>query len=128
MSAPPDDSPHGPSRRQWLQALGLGALAMEQGAAPAPGADPPPALQPLNRFPRMVQEYLVRRVREAEQAGLRAQAALKTRADAEAYVQAVRRRIRLCFGSFPEKTPLNARVTGVVERDGYALEKVLFES
>ncbi len=29
---------------------------------------------------------------------------------------------------FPEKTPLNARVTGIIECDGYRIEKVYFES
>lgn len=32
------------------------------------------------------------------------------------------------FGGFPERTPLNARVTGTVARDGYRIEKILFES
>src|SRR5262249_61989104 len=68
------------------------------------------------------------RVRAAEQAGLKARAALQTRTDAEAYVQAVRKKIQLCFGPFPEKTPLNPRVTGKVERDAYTIEKVIFES
>ena len=31
-------------------------------------------------------------------------------------------------GPFPERTPLNARVTGVVRKDGYRFEKVVFES
>src|SRR5262249_55043837 len=68
------------------------------------------------------------RVRAAEQAGLKARAALQTRTDAEAYVQAVRKKIQLCFGPFPEKTPLNPRVTGKVEREAYTIEKVIFES
>jgi cephalosporin-C deacetylase-like acetyl esterase len=32
------------------------------------------------------------------------------------------------IGGLPERTPLNARVTGTVERDGYRIEKVVFES
>lgn len=32
------------------------------------------------------------------------------------------------FGGFPERTPLQSRVTGVVQRDGYRIEKVLFQS
>ena len=32
------------------------------------------------------------------------------------------------IGGFPERTPLNARTTAVVKRDGYTIEKVLFES
>jgi len=86
------------------------------------------AKEPLNRFPRMVQEYFVRRVREAEAAGLKLKASLGTKADAEKYVQAVREKIRLSFGPFPPKTPLEPRITGVVDRDAYRIEKVIFQS
>jgi dienelactone hydrolase len=85
-------------------------------------------LLPLNRFPRMVQEYFVERVRAMEQTGLEARGALKTKTDAEAYVRDVRQKIRRSFGPFPERTPLNARVTGKLERDAYTVEKVIFES
>jgi len=37
------------------------------------------------------------------------------------------RMIRL-IGGFPERTPLNPRVTGQLVRDGYRVEKILFES
>ena len=63
-----------------------------------------------------------------ERRGEAARAALKTKADAEKYVQTVRAKIHESFGPFPERTPLNARVTGVVERDAYKIEKVIFES
>ncbi|HJT77963.1 MAG TPA: prolyl oligopeptidase family serine peptidase, partial [Gemmataceae bacterium] len=119
------------SRRDWLRLAGLHAvgLALLDRAAPVVcGADTKAPLSPLNRFPRMVQEYFVRRVRDAERAGLRAQAALHTKADAEAYVAAVRDKIARCFGPLPDKTPLEPRVTGVVERDAYRIEKVIFES
>jgi len=80
----------------------------------------------------MVQEYFVERVRVAERAGAKARASLKTRADAVAYVRSTQNKIRACFGPFPQKTPqktpLNARITGVVERDAYRIEKVIFES
>jgi dienelactone hydrolase len=76
----------------------------------------------------MVQEYFVARARAAEGSGLKAQEALRDRADAEAYVKAVRDKVRRCFGPLPDKTPLKPRVTGVVERDAYRIEKVIFES
>ncbi|MGH9849076.1 MAG: hypothetical protein ACREBD_04385, partial [Blastocatellia bacterium] len=98
--------------------------AEEQAANQTSGS----ALQPLNRFPRMVQEYFVSRVRGIEQAALKKKVALKTRAQAEAYVREVREKIRSCFGPLPEKTPLNARIAGVVEGDAYRIEKVIFES
>lgn len=31
-------------------------------------------------------------------------------------------------GPFPDRTPLNASVTGIIERNGYRIEKVIFES
>ena len=31
-------------------------------------------------------------------------------------------------GPFPEKTPLNAKVTGVIKKEGYKIEKIVFES
>ena len=40
----------------------------------------------------------------------------------------VRTRFIAALGGFPEKTPLNGRVTGKAERDGYRIEKVLYES
>ena len=76
----------------------------------------------------MMQEYFTGEVRRAEKASIGALAALKTKADAQAHVRALREKIRRCFGPFPEKTPLNARITGVVERDLYRIEKVIFES
>lgn len=85
-------------------------------------------LASLNRFPRMVQEFYVELAREAERRGLERKGGLKTKADAEAYVQEVQRKIRLAFGPEPERTPLNARVTGIVDRDAYKIEKVIFES
>jgi cephalosporin-C deacetylase-like acetyl esterase len=31
-------------------------------------------------------------------------------------------------GPFPEKTPLNPKVTGIIRRDGYRIEKIIYES
>ncbi|MBI1355989.1 MAG: hypothetical protein GC160_16735 [Acidobacteria bacterium] len=76
----------------------------------------------------MVQEWFVDQLREAQRRRLERFDALRTRADAEAYVADVRARIRECFAPFPSKTPLNARVLGAVEREGYKIEKVVFES
>ena len=130
----------GLSRRALLQHAGLGALGFSLLGLPTPAAEPkkkspapkatvpPPALVPLNRFGRMMQEYYVARVRAAEQPGRQRRAALRTKADAEAYQREVRAKIRQSFGPFPEKTPLNPRVTGVLPRDGYRVEKVIFDS
>ena len=42
--------------------------------------------------------------------------------------QFVRARILHAIGGLPERTPLNARTVGTLERDGYRIEKVVFES
>ena len=120
------------SRRTCLLRLGhssLGIAAM-YGCHTLRAQEQPAVakLPPLNRFPRMVQEYFVDRAREIERKSLAAKAALKTKADAEKYVRDVQEKIRQCFGPEPERTPLNAKVTGVVERDAYKIEKVIFES
>lgn len=88
----------------------------------------PAVMPPLNRFPRMLQDWLVTQVRAAETRGNARREALKTKADAEAYVKSVQERIRRAFGPVPEKTPLNAKVTKVVEREAYRIEHIVFES
>jgi dienelactone hydrolase len=123
----------GISRRGVFQAMGLGPLGLLPQALPAApagqaAAGHPPALSPLNRFPRMVQEYFVGQVRRAGQAGIRTKSGLKTKEDAEAYVKAVQGKIRECFGPLPEKTPLNPRITRTLDRDAYKIENVVFES
>ena len=121
------------SRREAILSAGAGCAAWTICGGISPkllAADKPAgaALVPLNRFPRMVQEYLVQQIRQAERAAEETRNGLKTKADAERYVADVREKIRASFGPFPEKTPLGARVTGVVERDAYKIEKVIFES
>jgi cephalosporin-C deacetylase-like acetyl esterase len=86
------------------------------------------SLPPLNRFSRVVHEWFVERVREVESRGAMRRAALKTKVDAEAYVNDVREKIRQSFGPEPARTPLNPRVTRVVEREAYRIENVIFES
>ena len=104
-----------------FSAIPAWAGAQEEAAGTAPAGQ-------LNCFPRMVQEYFVARVRRAQRERLKRLAGLRTKADAENYVKRVRERIHESFGPFPEKTPLKARVTGVVERDAYKIEKIIFES
>ena len=55
-------------------------------------------------------------------------AQLTSRADWERYCDEARKKIAGLVGPFPEKTPLNARVTGVVKKDSFRIEKVIYES
>jgi len=44
------------------------------------------------------------------------------------YQKRLRRKFLEALGPFPRRTPLNPRITGVVQRNGYKVEKVIFES
>ena len=130
--------PRPPSRRELLRwsacsALGISGLAPASAlpllAQEPKGAEPSRRdLPPLNRFSRMVQEFFVARVKEAEEAASKTKSKLTSKENAEAYVASVRKKIRQSFGPNPERTPLRARITGTVERDAYKIEKVIFES
>jgi len=52
----------------------------------------------------------------------------KTPEQIAAYQKALRAKFIEAIGGLPARTPLNAKVTGVVARDGYKVEKVIFES
>jgi hypothetical protein len=127
------------TRRHLLQQAGLGLLGASglqltgstvlAAAAPAKQPPGPPAeLKPLQRFPRMMQDYFGPRMVSREKAADALIARISTRAAAESYVRETTEKVRRCFGPLPEKTPLNPRVTGVVERDTYTIENVIFES
>jgi pimeloyl-ACP methyl ester carboxylesterase len=132
------------SRRALLQtsALGLTGLAplslaptaaaaeatSLQNAQNGPNGQPAPALAAFNHFPRMMQEHFVARLRDVQDAAEKRRNALRSKSDAEAYVLNVRAKARQCFGPFPQKTPLNARVTGTLDRGTYKIDKVIFES
>ena len=55
-------------------------------------------------------------------------AALHSKSDWEARQEMARKAMLADIGGFPEKTPLHARVTGTLKRDGFHVEKILFES
>lgn len=40
----------------------------------------------------------------------------------------VRQKLSEIIGPFPEKTPLNTQVTGILRKDGYTIEKIIYES
>ncbi len=116
-------------RRQALKAFGLSAMAApwanELVVSSLRAADD---VQPLNRFPRMMQEYFVQAVRDAERRNELATWRISTQEQAAQYVKTVRAKIRQSFGPEPERTALKPRIMGVLERDGYVIEKLIFES
>ncbi len=85
-------------------------------------------MEPLNRFPRMMQEYLVKRLDAVYEDNTRRVMALESREDALAYREELREKMPLIFGEMPERTPLNVRVTGEVDRGAYLIRNIIFDS
>lgn len=79
-------------------------------------------------YGHMVLDDYVHRVRALEARRAERLAALQTAADARAYCAEVQRQARACLGPFPERTPLNATVTGSLSRGTYHIEKLTYES
>jgi cephalosporin-C deacetylase-like acetyl esterase len=55
-------------------------------------------------------------------------AKLKTKSDWQKRQVLVKDKLLKLVGPFPEKTPLNARITGVLHKEGYRVEKIIYES
>ncbi len=53
---------------------------------------------------------------------------LKTRADYDAYRARMYEKMVEAVGGFPARAPLNSRTIATVQREGYRIEKVIFES
>lgn len=77
-----------------------------------------------NALYHTVQGELVRDLDARE----RAVAALRTPAEWRARQREVRAALLDVLGPFPERTPLNVRVAGTSRRDGYRLEKLIYDS
>ena len=119
------------TRRDWGILIGgatagglspLGSSVFGQGKVES-------GIEPFNRFPRMVHNYYDAKMRWFERRTLEAKNSLKTKADAEAYVKDVQAKIAKAFAPMPKKkTPLKVQITGKLDRDGYLIEKAIFES
>ena len=74
-------------------------------------------LRHLNRY---AFDHLDRRRRDV--------AALRTAADWTRRQEYVRRTLDELLGPWPEKTPLQPRVTETIEKEGYRIEKLIYQS
>lgn len=76
----------------------------------------------------MMKEYLLSHIADAwEQWKVAYEARTTPEAIAE-YQQRLHKTFIDAIGGLPERTPLNPQVVGVIERDGYRVERILFES
>lgn len=102
-------------------ALGVGALAAEDlhvlpekidGVAPT----------------EMMSLYLHRLAKQSFESWKQRYEQLKTPEQIAEYQKNLREKFIEAIGGLPQRTPLNPQITGVIQRDGYRVEKVLFES
>ena len=128
-SSPDRESVRMPARltRRTFHRAAAGSTAGALIAAASPsGAAAAEQLGP--HHPRMMQGYY-----EAKLPGHAARVAAEIAAvdspeSAAAHAAEVRAKLALCFEPKPERTPLNATVTGTLERDGYRIELLTYES
>ncbi len=77
---------------------------------------------------QMLNVWLGERVDEALDRRLARLEPLFRKADVVSYQREMQEVFLEALGGFPERTPLDARVTGVLQRDGYRIEKILYYS
>ena len=130
------------TRRTFLEAaaaavaasrLAPPALARQRGPekriAGAPGVDLAlDGAEALPDYSRDLARYLVRFAREARERRKQAVDAIHTRGQVIARQKTVVAELWKMLGGPIEPTPLNPRVTGSVQRPGYRIEKLVFES
>ncbi|MEX2262985.1 MAG: alpha/beta fold hydrolase [Bryobacteraceae bacterium] len=76
----------------------------------------------------MFSKYLRGLRQEEQQRRSKVIADLSSADEIRRYQHETRAKLRAALGDLPPRTPLNPRTTGILERDGYAVEKVIFES
>ncbi|MCA9132379.1 MAG: acetylxylan esterase, partial [Planctomycetales bacterium] len=96
------------------------ATAAERDVLPEELPDGPKTLMYRRFLLAQTTEALDRRTKEYEQ--------IKTEEDARSYQQKMKDFFVERLGGFPQRTPLNPHSVARYERDGYIVEKVVFES
>ena len=99
---------------------GLGGREVTAASSDTSSSEPAPA--------DMLKRYLLAQAKVHFDARRKAIAAIKTPADVERRQEELRAFFLKSLGDLPERTPLNPQVVGKLERDGYRVEKVIFES
>jgi cephalosporin-C deacetylase-like acetyl esterase len=76
----------------------------------------------------MLWDYILRELTESDARRRETLRAIHARPQLDALAQHVRDTLVANIGPMPERTPLNARITGTLARPGYIIEKIIFES
>src|SRR5690242_1646037 len=109
------------SRREWLSAAAMLAVATRSKAADLSGFY-------YRDYSRCLPDYLAGLAQKAYEKRVADLSALHDTASVRQRQAWVRKTFWKLIGGEPERTPLNARVTGEFERPGYRLQKVVYES
>ncbi|HWY87345.1 MAG TPA: hypothetical protein VNX28_11500, partial [Gemmataceae bacterium] len=84
---------------------------------------------PADSDPRqMLYTYLQTEAKKHFDARRKVVANLKTPEEIQKRQDFLKRKFLEALGGFPDKTPLNAKVVGTLQGDGYRIEKVIYES
>jgi len=78
--------------------------------------------------PNSLYHYLTGEAFELLESRAREISKIKTKDELLQWQAKVRKTMGEILGPFPEKTPLNAKITGIVKKNGYRVENVIYES
>lgn len=115
-----------PSNIPRIASLLLACLALGAGAGPAD--DPNAVLRPEESPRTMLYTALNRQSHDLLEARRTAVAAIKTPEGVRKRQAEIRAKFLEALGDLPEKTPLNPRVVGHENGNGYRVERVIYES
>ena len=73
----------------------------------------------INHLTRQAEEYYKTRDKEI--------AKLKTKSDWQKRQQVVKNKLKEIIGPFPKKEALNPEITGIIQKEGYRIEKIIYE-
>lgn len=92
-------------------------------------------LVPEDQLPRSHREFwndwpnfMIQQMNQARQSRRALLARIQSKEQITDRTETVRSQLWKILGGRPEETPLNARITGVIERKGYRIEKLIYES
>lgn len=123
------------TRRGFIAANMMALAGSALPAAPSALAAAADAAQPGELVPRSQRDfwndwprYIANHVHRAGERRNALLAQIQSRQAVAARAAAVRSRVWDILGGRPEETPLNARLVGTIDRNGYRIEKIIYES
>ncbi|MHC4404260.1 MAG: alpha/beta hydrolase family protein [Planctomycetota bacterium] len=122
-------APNGFNRVRYACAISL-AMVFLAGATSARGQElDVPAEKVLGDKPgNMMSRYWLDQAEKAAERWETEYEARETSEQIAAYQSRLREKFLEAIGGLPERTPLEAKVTGTIRREGYRVDKVIFES